>query len=146
MRCKQWGLDLSRNAIAMTHTKLQLDVNNTSEELELVLQELEGMQNLDFDYIKNSEAGSRYTTKGPEQIIEDYLEKVLGCCLNAVDWMMLSRMPVTIVATVPVVAFSNPIQLILIANNEIRNGVTVQRTLSFEHSPEQALTKVHSRS
>ncbi len=43
LECEQWGSDLSRNAIAMTHTKLQLDVNNTSKELETVVQELEGM-------------------------------------------------------------------------------------------------------
>jgi hypothetical protein len=37
---RQWGSDLSRNAIAMVHTKLQLDVDHTSSELDLILQAL----------------------------------------------------------------------------------------------------------
>jgi hypothetical protein len=104
---QQWGADLSRHAIAMVHTKLQLDVDSTSNELDLVLQALEGMHNLHFQYIENTEGIPRYTVKAPEQIVEDYLERVFEYLMNSVQGLttaLIRRTPVDLVVTVPAVS------------------------------------------
>ena len=105
-REKQWGKDLSPQAVAMVHTKLQLDVADTASELELISQALDGMRNLDFQYIKASGGNPKYPSKGPEQIVEDYLTKVFEYLLEAVDKFTeeyLRVTPVDIVATIPAV-------------------------------------------
>jgi len=50
---QQWGADLSPNAVAMVHTKLALDIGDTSEELDLILDALDGMKNLQFQNVYN---------------------------------------------------------------------------------------------
>ena len=53
---QQWGASLSPEAVAMVNTKLELDVqDNKSDELELILQALDGMHNLDFQHVKASQ-------------------------------------------------------------------------------------------
>lgn len=104
---QQWGSDLSRGAIAMVHTKLQLDVDDTSTELDQILESLEGMQDLNFQYIKNTEGSPRYTRRGPEEIVADYLERVFEYLVTAVskfteEWR--TQAPVDIVATIPAVS------------------------------------------
>jgi hypothetical protein len=104
---QQWGSDLSKHAIAMVHTKLQLDVDKTSNELDLILQQLEGMHNLNFKYVQDTEGESRYTTKGPEKIVEDYLKLVFEFLMRTVEKFtkeFLRSTPVDIVATVPAVS------------------------------------------
>ncbi|KAH7342511.1 hypothetical protein BKA65DRAFT_504250 [Rhexocercosporidium sp. MPI-PUGE-AT-0058] len=101
---QQWGADLSPQAIAMVHTKLQLDVVEPEAELDLVLQSLDGMWNLDFQYIKSQEGNPKYTCKGPEEIVEDYLSHVFAFLLEAVSTFTVElrrEIPVDIVATVP---------------------------------------------
>ncbi len=103
---QQWGSDLSPQAIAMVHTKLQLDVDDPSFELDLILQDLEVMHNLDFQYIIDSSGAPRYPRKGPEEIVTDYLTKVLDRLLLTLAPFMEAFgeiTPVDIVATVPVV-------------------------------------------
>ncbi|KAF8851719.1 hypothetical protein BDZ45DRAFT_730704 [Acephala macrosclerotiorum] len=101
---QQWGSDLSKGAIAMVHTKLQLDVDDTSTELDQILESLEGMQDLNFQYIKKTEGTPRYTRRGPEEIVADYLERVFEYLVGAVshfteEWR--TQAPVDIVATIP---------------------------------------------
>ncbi|KAH6724439.1 hypothetical protein DL95DRAFT_464978 [Leptodontidium sp. 2 PMI_412] len=101
---QQWGADLSPQAIAMVHTKLQLDVVEAAAELDLVLQSLDGMYNLDFGYIKSREGKPKYTCKGPEEIVEDYLTHVFTYLLQAVSAFtteLRREIPVDIVATIP---------------------------------------------
>ncbi|KAF4627180.1 hypothetical protein G7Y89_g10974 [Cudoniella acicularis] len=101
---QQWGADLSPDAVAMVHTKLQLDVDDTSTELDLILQELDGMRNLDFRYIALSRGEARYTRKGPEQIVEDYLTDVFDRLLEtapAFDEEFKNEAPVDIIVTIP---------------------------------------------
>lgn len=44
---------------------MELDVNeNKIDELELILQVLEGTSNLDFEYVKNSKGDPEYTVSG----------------------------------------------------------------------------------
>jgi molecular chaperone DnaK (HSP70) len=105
----QWGTDLSPQAIAMVHTKLQLDVADTSSELDLILEGLDGMHNLDFQYIENSGGTPKYTHKGPEEIVEDYLTKVYDFLLVAVrnfTESLIIEIPVDIVATIPAVSYT----------------------------------------
>ena len=105
-REQQWGTDLSPQAIAMVHTKLQLDVDDVSAELDLILQALDGMHNLDFRYIRDAGSAPKYPRKGPEEIVEDYLTRVFDYLLQAVGSFtqeLRDRIPVDIVVTVPAV-------------------------------------------
>lgn len=106
-REQQWGTDLSPQAIAMVHTKLQLDVDNTSKELDLILEALDGMRDLDFRYISDTSGAPKYTRKGPEEIVQDYLEKVFDRLIDEVESRISEelryRIPVDIVATIPAV-------------------------------------------
>jgi hypothetical protein len=111
-REQQWGTDLSSGAVAMVHTKLQLDVDDTSSELDLVLQALDGMHNLNFQYITGSESAPRYTWKSPEEIVEDYFVKVFDYLLGNLEYLteeLRQRIPVDIVATIPAVRLSEPL-------------------------------------
>src|SRR4051794_30902429 len=48
----QWGASLSPEATTMINTKLELDLlDNKSEELELIIQALDGMDNLNFEKV-----------------------------------------------------------------------------------------------
>jgi hypothetical protein len=90
----------------MMHTKIQLDVRDTLEELDSILQALDGMKNLHFQYIKNTGGLPQYTWKGPKEIVEDYLTKVFDYLLEAVSDFseeLRARIPVDIVVTVPAV-------------------------------------------
>jgi hypothetical protein len=103
---QQWGSDLSKDAIAMVHTKLRLDIDDTSAELDQILETLEGIDNLNFQYVRNLEGLPKFTRKGPEEIVADYLEKVFGRFIEAIssftpEWR--ARTPVDIVATIPAV-------------------------------------------
>jgi len=103
---KQWGSDLSPQAIAMVHTKLQLDVGNTSSELDLILDMLDGLRDLSFPNIINR-GTNRYPTQRPEDIIKHYLTKVFDHLFNAVVPFAAplgTLLPVDIVVTVPVVS------------------------------------------
>lgn len=116
---QQWGTDLSPHAIAMVHTKLQLDVNEPSGELDLILQELDGMRNLDIQHIIDSAGAIDYPPEGPEEIVEDYLKKIFTSVLNTIArfteaWRM--TIPVDIVVTIPAVCF-RPINQVNLAKS-----------------------------
>lgn len=103
----QWGSDLSTNAIVIVNTKAELDVQDSKlEELKLLLQVLDGMCNLDFENLKKSRGYPEYIWKDPEEIVTDYLTKVFQClnqnCQHFGD-TLITRIPVDIVLTVPIV-------------------------------------------
>jgi hypothetical protein len=101
---QQWGASLSPKAVVMVHTKLQLDVHNTSEELDFILQALDGMHNLDFQYVRDAGALPTYTWKGPEEIVEDYLTRMFDSLLEAeasFTKQLRALIPVDIVVTIP---------------------------------------------
>jgi len=106
---QQWGKSLSPNAVTMINTKLELDVlPNKSDELELILQCLDGVENLSFNHIKKAKGFPQYTAKDPEQIVTDYLHEIYQHVDKLVDEFseaVRSRIPVTIAITVPVVSF-----------------------------------------
>lgn len=109
MEEQQWGASLSPDAIAMINTKLELDLqDNKSDELDLILQALDGMDDLNFEHVKISKGYPAYTWKGPGDIVADYLTKVFQAVLPAMNFPAeyLARVPVDIVITVPVVRYN----------------------------------------
>lgn len=91
----------------MINTKLELDLlDNKSEELDLILQALDGMNNLNFEHVKAAKGYPEYTWKGPRDIVTDYLTKVfqyLSLEIKNFSPEFSARIPVDIVITVPVV-------------------------------------------
>lgn len=76
---QQWGSNLSPNAVAMVHTKLELGLQDVLGELDLTIQVLDGMKNLSFDDMMTSvddRGRPAYSHKSPEEIVTDYLTKV----------------------------------------------------------------------
>ncbi len=115
---QQWGSDLSPDAVAMVNSKLELDVqDNKSDELDLILQALDGMSDLNFDNVKSAKGYPDYTWKAPEDIVTDYLTKVFEVVQSALAEKLgteaRTRYPVDIVLTVPVVfiSLSSPLAL-----------------------------------
>ena len=107
---QQWGLDISADAVVMVNTKLELDLqDNLADELDLILRSLDGMSNLTFEHIRQSEGDIEYTPKSPADVVADYLEKVFEHLDKEMDWFgaeLKAKLPVDIVITVPVVGFS----------------------------------------
>jgi len=103
----QWGANINPSAVTMVNTKLELDVqDNKIEELELLLQVLDGTRNLKFEYVKNSKGDPDYTCRDPEVIVTDYLTevfKVLQQTFQDSGSHVMGHIPVDIVITVPVV-------------------------------------------
>ena len=91
----------------MVNTKLELDVqDNVADELDLIIQSLDGMSNLDFDHVKQARGRPEYPAKVPADIVADYLTKVFEYVEKDVDWFgenIKQQIAVDIVMTVPVV-------------------------------------------
>ncbi len=103
---EQFGADISPEGVAMVNTKLELDHQETKlEELDLIIQVLEGMNDLNFEHVKAAKGYPGYTWKGPEDVVTDYLEKVFVAFENATEKISENKLtvPVDILITVPVV-------------------------------------------
>lgn len=103
---QQWGCDLSEDAMAMIHTKLQLDLLDVAGELDQILHSLEGMDDLKFDHIKEAGALPSYTDKSPQEVVTEYLSKVFKSFSDTIEEFSMElrlRIPVDIVVTVPTV-------------------------------------------
>lgn len=112
----QFGTSLSKGAVAMVNTKLELDVQDSRlDELDLIVQVLDGMKNLSFEHIKRSKGYPNYTWKQPEEIVSDYLSKMFQSFERATEYIdeLKATLPVDIVLTVPVVS----LELITSPNN-----------------------------
>jgi hypothetical protein len=109
---QQWGSSLSEDAVAMVHTKLELELNDITKELDSTIQALNGMQNLRFQDLKSSTSEGRflgYTHKGPEEIISDYLNKVLQYLrkdLSPFAELVSDALATDLVVTIPAVSSS----------------------------------------
>jgi hypothetical protein len=105
---QQWGNSISLDAVTMINTKLELDIQDSkSEELDLILQALDGMNNLTFDYVKAARNYPAYTWKGPGDIVTDYLTKIfqyISLEIKNFSPEFRALIPVDIVITVPVVS------------------------------------------
>jgi hypothetical protein len=136
---RQWGASLSPEAVAMVHTKLQLEVHNTLEELDLILQALDGMGDLDFQHVQKAGGLPSYTWKGPEMIVEDYLTKVFDAFLPAIEEMaglteeVRAQMLTDIVVTIPAVCHRVALFCLQPLKPGSRAGPTGPKTLYFAH-------------
>lgn len=75
----QWGSNLSSDAVAMVHTKLELGVQSVLGELDMTLQILDGMMDLNIRPILETTKDQDfppYSHLSPEAIVTDYLTKV----------------------------------------------------------------------
>lgn len=126
-REQQWGSDLSPEAVAMVHTKLELDVQNVADELDLIIESLEGMKNLHFDHIISSRGFPAYMQKSPEEIVTDYLTKVFQFLLGNVEsfaseWRC--NLFTDIVATIPTVRLCENLDTHHFTHSNHRTGRT----------------------
>lgn len=63
---QQWGASIAPDSVTMVNPKLELDIQeNKSEELELILQVLDGMNDLNFNHIKAIKGYPEYTVTTP---------------------------------------------------------------------------------
>lgn len=102
-----WGSDLAPGAVAMKHMKLRLDAQSVSDEIEFLLQLLDGTRNLNFENIKDAKGMPDYTEKPPEEIVTDYLTNVFQHVLQTVNGFtteVRETIPTDIVITIPVVS------------------------------------------
>jgi hypothetical protein len=108
---RQWGADLSPDAVAMVNTKLELDDHDISMELDLISRALDGVHNLNFQYVKGSgvKGPPMHIRKGPEEIVQDYLTSVFHYLFGlegpqSFRWLLTDHsIPLDIVATIPAV-------------------------------------------
>jgi hypothetical protein len=127
---EQFGADISPEGVTMVNTKLELDYQETkSEELDLIIQVLEGMNDLDFGHVKAAKGYPGYTWKGPEDVVTDYLEKVFYAFENATQHLEENKRtaPVDILITVPVVRCFLCLKILADAN-EVSGGLTRPKT------------------
>ena len=105
----QWGYDNKPGSIVMTHTKLALDVQDSISELKLILQSLDGMNNLTFEYIESPRGRPQYPIFSPIEIVTHYLSNVFRHV--AEDFSLLGRLilliAVDVVIAVPPVGSPN---------------------------------------
>lgn len=106
-RERQWGADLSPEAVIHKNMKLQLDVQpKRLDGLELTLEVLEGAGNLSIEHVKRSNQDPAYAHKPPTTIVTDYLTRVFECAWKLIDERSqfgTKKPPVDVVVTVPVV-------------------------------------------
>lgn len=102
----QWGTHISNGAVTMVNTKLELEIQDSVfDELDLTLNVLRGTGNLEFERLKAAGPNPDYTSKGPTEIVTDYLTKIYEVANNVIDreTLVQTNTPVDIVVTVPVV-------------------------------------------
>jgi molecular chaperone DnaK (HSP70) len=100
----QWGYNLSPDAISMVQTKLALDVQDVSQELEWLVDNLDGMKNLETSHITKSMASPEYTYMSSEDVVTDYLSRVVEHVLDNernLTRKQLEKFALDIVITVP---------------------------------------------
>lgn len=102
---QQFGASLSPEAVAMVNTKLELEAQDTRlEELDLIIQVLEGTKNLSLEHVKRAQGYPGYTWKSPEDIVTDYLTKAFEHFERNTEFLteIKTNVPVDIIVTVPV--------------------------------------------
>jgi hypothetical protein len=104
----QWGSNITGDTVSMMHTKLQLDAQKIPEELDLIIQALDGMKDFSFEHVAASEDMPIYTDKSAEEIVTDYLSlvfKYLFKTIEVFEESLRQRISVDIVITIPTVGF-----------------------------------------
>lgn len=107
---QNWGSDLSEDAVAMIHTKLELDTVTVAGELELLIQALDGMKSLSFQDLRRAGFLPAFPDEPAEQIVTRYLYRVflhLSAVIRNFSEELRKRVPVDIVITVPTVRMAS---------------------------------------
>ncbi|KAH7073280.1 hypothetical protein FB567DRAFT_611506 [Paraphoma chrysanthemicola] len=102
---QQFGASLSPKSVAMINTKLELGVQDKRlDELNLIIQALNGMKDLNFEHIRSAKGYPDYPWKKPEAIVTDYLTKAFKAFSDTTNYMteIKRTSPVDIVITIPV--------------------------------------------
>lgn len=108
---EQWGGSMSLDAAVMVHTKLDLDEQaRKSDELENILQNLDGMNDLSFDHIERRDGNPAFSPRKPDDIVKDYLDKIFERVIKVLETDTRVKIedddrrktPVDIVFTMPV--------------------------------------------
>ena len=100
----QWGTDISKDAVTMVNTKLELELQaSLFDELDLTLNVLKGTGSLAFEHLRQVSSDPAYTCKSPTDIVTNYLTKIFDCVRNeiAIDALAHTKTPVDVVITVP---------------------------------------------
>lgn len=132
---QQFGASLSPDAVAMINTKLELEAQDTRlDELDLIIQVLEGTKNLDFEHVKRAHGYPGYTWKVPEDIVTDYLTKAFEHFERATEYLteIKTNVPVDIIITVPVVRMNSSLVSRIASSPRHRDGLTKRRTQRSE--------------
>jgi hypothetical protein len=89
-------------------TKLELDQQERPDELQLILDALNGMKNLDFEEIKKRNGLPSYPGKDPVDMVAEYLSEVRKYVMKHppgdINETFLSTVPIDLVVTVPAVS------------------------------------------
>jgi hypothetical protein len=125
---RQWGFDIAPGSLKFVWTKLELDQQERSEELVLILKALDGMGNLDPENIREADGLPSYPAKDSVDIVAEYLTKVREYVRDhpQLHPTYLSMPPIDLVVTVPAVSDA-PSSAIGLANLSIRIGQTKPR-------------------
>lgn len=110
---EQWGSSLSEDAELMVYTKLELDAQESKlDELDMILDNLDGMRDLRSDYVVSTGGQPNYTPKKPELVVLDYMKKIFERVMDYLgqyDQRLLLSLAVDIVITHPVVSLAHKV-------------------------------------
>jgi hypothetical protein len=105
----QWGGSFSPGSLKLIWTKLELEQQSKSDELNLILAALHGTNNLDFRTIQQSQGLPSYPAKDSVQIVTDYLvkvrEKLCGHLVGEYTQELVNTISVDLVMSVPAVLY-----------------------------------------
>jgi hypothetical protein len=101
-RHDQWGFDIAPGATKMVWTKLELEKREMAEELQSILDALDGMKGLDGQQIDAEFGLPSYPAKSPTEIVADFLERVREHVPTEIRPEILG-LPIDLVVTAPAV-------------------------------------------
>jgi hypothetical protein len=133
----------------MVWTKLELAQQRRPEELRMILDALNGMENLDFDTIRRSGGLPEYPAKDPVDIVADYLtfvrEHLMENLVQDYGPHYISTVPVDIVFAVPAVSGKLSLVLDSVSFWLSRSGQILPKIVPSVLSAKPGSTKVISR-
>jgi hypothetical protein len=146
---RQWGYDFGSRARKLVWTKLELGQQRRPEELQMILDALNGMENLNFDTIRRSGGLPAYPAKDPVDIVADYLtyvrEHLMENLVQDYSAHYISTVPVDIVFTVPAVSGKHSLVLDSVSFWLSRCGQILPKIVPSVLSAKPGSTKVISR-
>lgn len=141
-----WGDSVDPQALKMSWTKLQLDEQSRSQELEWILDALQNMK-ISMESLGQKKRMPPYPANSPVDVVSDYLMKIREVVvkfLRGKYGAVFDNLPKELVVTIPAVSsISIWYRTRLLIKNS--NGPTRPRTKHSEHSTKQVLTRDTSK-